>query len=242
MNKKLLNSISLKKEDMIESKKKIYIGGVIRNKIKTKNRIQQFVVLLFVMILLLTGCSGGGYSSMPTIEGSDLEEAAREQEKANVQSAIDRKKWKYKKHFSDGLYFEDLSKPKKELSQKFQQHLEKKLQEFISQKVKSLEGAQSILRSEVEYVNADVKAYMNQEKTAEEIIDNPESMMNLSITWYLFGDYPTDYYEESDAFSTIKDYMEKELSPYYIKYGVEPYEFFYAFIQKNCWKNIRWSN
>ncbi len=198
----------------------------MKNKIqnKTKNRLQQFVVLLLVMILLLTGCGGSRVSS-DMLYGSDMVKEAEQKDKEHIQKVVLAQDLKYSRHFRNGLYFEDLTKPQQELNELFNKHLEKELKTFLQEKAPAYQDVPFVLQTEVEYVNADAKAYMLGEKKAEEIIDNPNSMMKLKICWYFFKIFKEENEADIDlVYTQLRDLVDKEWVEKYINQGVEEFE------------------
>lgn len=190
---------------------------------KAENRRQPVIVLLFVIILLLTGCGGSGSSDM--LSGRDMEKEAEQKDKESMQKVVLEQEGKYNRHFRNGLYFEDLSKPQQELNELFNKHLEKELKRFLQEQVPIYKDIPFVLQTEVEYVNADAKAYMSGEKKAEEIIDNPDSMMKLKIGWYFFKIFDGENGEDVDfVYTHLRNLLNQEWVDKYIHQGVEEFE------------------
>ncbi len=209
-------------KNKIQNKIQIQTENVLS---KNKNRLQQFVVLLLVMILLLTGCSGGNYSSTPTIDGKSLEDSSRALDELNVQKVVTTQAEKYKKHYQNGLYYEDLSKVNKELSEKYKQALRKEWDEYMKKNIPLLADMSYALQTEIEYVKADAKAYAEGKKTAEEIVTNPNSIMKMKIRLFMFEDFRKNWDYELASDKMQSELVEEYFNKKYIEQGVGYFDF-----------------
>lgn len=180
------------------------------------------IITIILISLLLTSCYS---SSNNTIDGADLGKSSENFDETMKQFMVVTLEDKYKRHFQNNLYYEDLSKEQKELNKLYNQYLNKEIQNYIQIEIPELKNAPYILKTNIEYVNEDVKKYSNGQLKAEEIIDNGNSMMSIKIQWYIFEDFyklkETKEENEKLGEKLAIDYIERKIGNKYILQGLE---------------------
>ncbi|MDO5096767.1 MAG: hypothetical protein Q4D65_09410 [Peptostreptococcaceae bacterium] len=180
------------------------------------------------MALLLIGCEipvesdDGVYSGRNFVQEQDRYE--RDQKAELIISQAE----KYRRHYQNGLHFEDFSKEQKELNKVFEKYLKDKIQQLMDEDEENMKGSPHILKTDAVFVNEEVKRYKEGKATAEEVVSKARNIMSMRMEWYPFikeSDEPIEY-----SFS-IEDFIEKKIQPMlendYIYAGVEHVEFWF---------------
>ncbi len=177
---------------------------------------KQKIAAIVTASVLLLGCTEGNGL---VIEGRDLVNTANLLDQQVVDNVILSQKEKYTRHFQNGLYFEDLSKPQKELNQLYKKHMRKEIDAMIAGKAPKWKDVPYVLQTEVEYVNQDVKDYVQGRVKAQDIIDNPNSMMKVSIYLFFFSNFDEKEYPKFSW--TLNEFLEIDFPYKYTDKGVE---------------------
>ncbi len=155
-----------------------------------------------------------------SIDGHDLRLAGEALVELAQSEVILTQTKKYTRHFKNGLYHEDLSEAQRELNELYNEHMRKEIDQYIKENLPILKNVPYILQNEIEYVNRDAKDYAEGKTKAEDIIDNPNSIMSIKLRWYLFEDFTQE--ERKNAGNLLEyEYIREILVGKYIMQGIE---------------------
>lgn len=180
--------------------------------------------LCISLLVLLTGCGEG---TQQVIQGADLLESSKAIDEQNIEDVIANQKEKYTKHYQNGLYFEDQSKYQKDLNLEFQKALRQEIDQAIRTDPEiRLDPAHFsyILKTDIEYVNESVRQYSEGKISAQDIIFEPDHIMQIRIQFYGFEDKIYKDGERSEQIHFEDVFFEPRLRDYIHK-GVENVEY-----------------
>lgn len=171
-----------------------------------KEIVQSIMTLVTALMLSFTLFSrfAGRTNQGRIIDGRSFYEAGKEVERLHIEEQIAPQREKYRRHYAPALYFEDLEKEKTELNQAFYQYWNRKIEHQIETQAPQLGKTPWLLRTEVEFVNEDVKKYREGILSAQEIIQNPDSIMHIHMEWHVFFETPMTKEELLECFEHIE--------------------------------------
>ncbi len=185
------------------------------------------IICICLAALLLVGCEIPVEPDDGVYSGRNFVLEQQQYERDQKAELIISQAEKYRRHYQNGLYFEDFSKEQKELNKVFENYLKDKIQQLMDEDEVNLKGKPHILKTDAVFVNEEVKRYKEGKATAEEVVSKARNIMSMRIEWYCFLEEEN---QENKSFYLV-DFVEEQLQPIlendYIYAGVEHVELWF---------------